>query len=102
MDHTAERFTQYLNTKFSVKLESNEPVELELVEVAVRGIEPNERAGMERFSTFFYGPAKYFLPQQTYALEHPKMGELLLFLVPIGQDSLGVKYEAVFNRFVED
>jgi hypothetical protein len=102
MDHSAESFLEHLNTKFRVKLESNEQVELELVEVAVRKIEPNEQAGMERFSAFFYGPANFFLAQQTYELVHPGMGEMYIFLVPIGQDQRGIKYEAVFNRFKGD
>jgi Domain of unknown function (DUF6916) len=102
MDHSAESFSRHLNTKFKVKFESSEPVELELVEVAVRKIEPNEQAGMERFSTFFYGPADYFLPQQTYELAHQEMGEMYLFIVPIGQDQRGIRYEAVFNLFKTD
>jgi hypothetical protein len=37
-----------------------------------------------------------FLPQGLYHLDHPVMGELELFLVPIGADRDGVTYEAVF------
>jgi hypothetical protein len=102
MDYGAESFSEHLNTKFSVKVDSAEPVELELVDVVVRKSEPNEQAGMERFSTFFYGPAGFFLPQQTYDLVHPELGESQIFLVPIGQDTRGIKYEAVFNRFNAD
>ena len=102
MDHGAESFSRHINTKFRVIVESAEPVELGLVEVAVRKSEPNEHKGMERFSTFFYGPATFFLPQKTYDLVHPEMGEMRIFLVPIGQDDKGFKYEAVFNRFKND
>jgi uncharacterized protein DUF6916 len=99
MEHGADSFSKHVNTKFRVKVESSEPIELELVEVAVRKNEPNEHAGMERFSTFFYSPGNVFLPQQTYELTHPEMGELLIFLVPLSQDEKGFRYEAVFNRF---
>ena len=102
MDHSAETFSQHLNTKFMVKTESSDPVELELVEVVVRKNEPNEHAGMERFSTFFYGPATSFLPQNTYELTHSAMGDFLIFLVALGQEERGFKYEAVFNRFSSD
>jgi hypothetical protein len=102
MNHGAESFSEHLNTKFSVRVDSAEPVELELVDVVIRQSEPNEQAGMERFSTFFYGPTNFFLPQQTYDLIHQEMGELQLFLVPITQDSRGFKYEAVFNLFKGD
>ena len=99
MDHGAESFSQQLNTKFRVGVESADPVELELVEVTVRQGEPNEQSGMERFSIFFYGPASAFLQQQTYELVHQELGAMHLFIVPIAQDPRGIKYEAVFNRF---
>src|SRR4030095_726615 len=102
MDYGAESFSRQLNTIFRVNVESAEPIELELVEVAVRKIEPNEQAGMERFSTFFYGPKNSFLPQQTDEVFHSKMGEMQIFLVQIAQDQRVIKYEAVFNRFKGD
>ena len=101
MDFSAETFSHHVNTKFMVNVDSPNKVELELVEVAVRKSEPNEQKGMERFSTFFYGPPNFILPQQTYDLVHPELGELQIFLAPIAQDERGTKYEAVFNRFKE-
>jgi len=100
--HNANQFSQQLNTKFRVNVDSPEPVELELVEVALRPSEPTEQAGMERFSTFFYGPANIFLQQRTYEVVHPSMGEFAIFLVAIGSDERGFRYEAVFNRFKDD
>jgi len=35
--------------------------------------------------------------QQMYQLSHPKLGELSLFLVPVGQGEHGMCYEIVFN-----
>ena len=102
MDYSAETFSHHVNTKFLVNLDSDKRVELQLVEVAVRKSEPNEQKGMERFSTFFYGPLNFVLPQQTYDLSHPQLGELQIFLVAIAQDERGTKYEAVFNRFNEN
>jgi len=38
------------------------------------------------------------LPQATYTLEHTELGELDIFLVPVGPDGGGrQQYEAVFN-----
>lgn len=37
------------------------------------------------------------LPQRLYRLSHDEMGELDIFLVPIGRDETGVTYEAAFN-----
>ena len=37
------------------------------------------------------------LPQQTLTLEHEALGELQLFLVPVGPRDGGMAYEAVFT-----
>ncbi|MCM3876751.1 MAG: hypothetical protein NEA02_10065 [Thermoanaerobaculia bacterium] len=49
------------------------------------------------FSLVFRGPMKPVLPQRTYALEHASLGRLEIFIVPIGPDASGMRYEAVFN-----
>lgn len=49
------------------------------------------------FSIEFLGPRDPVLPQRIYRLEHPALGALELFIVPIGRDADGVRYEAVFN-----
>ena len=36
-------------------------------------------------------------PRNIYEIEHEKMGALSLFIVPIGPDGEGLRYEAVFN-----
>ena len=35
--------------------------------------------------------------QQMYQLSHPSLGDLNLFLVPVGTDERGIVYEIVFN-----
>lgn len=54
--------------------------------------------GQERlqFSLVFRGPATPVLPQHTYPVTHPEMGELDLFLVALGPDGDGMRYEAAF------
>jgi hypothetical protein len=58
------------------------------------------QAGAPRADPFtleFTGPPPA-LEQRIHALDHPILGELDLFLVPIGLDPDGrVRYEAVFN-----
>jgi hypothetical protein len=98
---TAETFAENLNTKFRVRAETPRPVELELVEVKEYTPRSNEHGGMERFSLFLNGPRDIYLPQQTYALEHASMGELELFIVPVGRDEHALRYEVVFNYFRE-
>ena len=49
------------------------------------------------FSLVFRGPMKPVLAQRTYALEHASLGRLEIFIVPIGPDASGMRYEAIFN-----
>ena len=90
---TKEAFSENLNTKFRIPLESSNAAELELIEVVGTLSSPRQ----EQFSVFFRGPLNYLLPQGTYQMEHEKMGELALFIVPIGREQDGFRYEAVFN-----
>lgn len=98
---TAEDFRQHVGTRFGVRLDTPRPVELELTEVADYNPQASEAANMERFSLFFQGPGDIMLNQGTFTLEHPSMGELMLFMVPIGRDPEGFRYEVVFNYFKE-
>lgn len=99
---TEADFAKHLNTNFRVPLESPEPIELKLIGVTPRVSEPNEQAGMERFSVLFAGPAAVFLPQNTYRVAHPEMGEFEIFLVPLGKEADGFRYEAVYNFYRTD
>jgi hypothetical protein len=49
------------------------------------------------FSLLFRGPAAPLLPQQVHELAGDGLGELALFLVPVGADERGAAYEAVFT-----
>ena len=53
--------------------------------------------GRQPFSLLFAGPPAPTLPQRTYRLAHPRMPELALFLVPLGADATGVRYQAIFS-----
>jgi hypothetical protein len=95
-----EEFSKHVNTLFSINLDDESSVDLELVEVKGYVLRPGDAKGMERFSVFFKGP-KPLLPQSTYSLSHEEMGTIDIFLVPIGVDGDGFRYEAVFNYFKE-
>ena len=95
---TEEAFTRNLNTKFHVTAEGGPGVELELAEVVGYKSGPNEQQGLERFSAFFDGPGDICLRQATYTFEHERMGSFPLFIVPVGKNERGYRYEAVFNN----
>lgn len=58
-----------------------------------RGPQGQERA---QFSLVFRGPATPTLTQGTYVVTHRALGDQQLFLVPLGRDADGVRYEAAF------
>ena len=83
-----ETFIPFLNTQFQVG-----QVAVELVEVSeLRSARHNEA-----FSLVFRGPRAAFLPQAMYRFHHADLGELDIFIVPIGQEDGDLFYEAVFN-----
>lgn len=91
-------FQQASGTKFEV-LSASGNVQLLLSKVIDHGSTPNH----EQFSLLLLGPGNQFLPQRIYRLRQEAMGELALFLVPVGQEADGrYQYEIVFNRFIED
>jgi uncharacterized protein DUF6916 len=96
---TEEQFKQYLNTPFRLQVNAPKPIDLTLVGVESRPSDSTEEQGMERFSVYFSSPLEFLLPQSTYRLAHPEMGEFDVFLVAIGQDPDGYRYEAVYNYY---
>lgn len=95
---TCENFSGRVGERFDAA-EDDDGVALELVE-AVQGDEPGGRGpeGQERlqFSLVFRGPAAPGLAQGIHRLTHAELGELDLFLVPLGPDAEGMRYEAAF------
>jgi len=67
---------------------------------ASEGSEPGgagpEGQRRQQFSLVFRGAAAPVLPQGTYRVTHPDLGDLDIFLVPIGPDADGMQYEAAF------
>ena len=88
-------FAECQGTPFRLDAGPNGPAELELVEVTAH--RPNAGPDDRPFSLLFRGPAAPVLDQRTYLLAHERLGELAIFLVPVGRDAEGVRYEAVFN-----
>lgn len=55
-------------------------------------------AGRVPFSLVFHSADRErYWPQQIFTLRHPDLGELALFMVPLGPDDRGMQYEAVVN-----
>jgi hypothetical protein len=69
------------------------PMELTLTSATVE----QDNSVQYAFSLLFSGPAP-LLPQQTYTLSHPQLGELEIFLVPIQEVDRGFVYQAIFTQ----
>ena len=96
---TSADFLPYLNQAFLIRRQGGEPLKAELIEVTQLGSEPAGEApsaGRRPFSIVFRGPREPIYPQQVYEVQHGKIGSLSMFLVPIGPDQEGMRYEAVF------
>ena len=89
-DLTIDDFRPLLNDRFRIAPDGAEPFEVELVEATEI---PREPGGRAPFSLVFRGGPNPPLPQSIYRVEHEKLGELDLFVVPIAVD----RYEAIFT-----
>ena len=90
-------FEGHVNTEFQVMEEATVVCTLRLAEIRARTQMPKQ----ESFSLFFLGPLDVFLPQGLHTLRHDQLGELSLFLVPVGKSDASFQYEAVFNLLLE-
>ena len=95
---THDDFARCLGERFRLTPngDAETSVELELLRVDASAVRDRVPRARSPFSTVFLGPAEPVLPQSIYPLESATLGRLDLFLVPIGRDERGVRYEAVF------
>ena len=96
---TAGTFTPHVGTIFRIFLAEAPAVEIELTTVTPHQTPSGPEAQRQRapFSLLFRGPLAPILPQRIYSLAHAELGTFDLFLVPIGPDAQGMRYEAVFG-----
>ena len=97
---TANTFSPYVNDTFHIIFDGSPPIDLALI--SVTEVKEDYRTGRglaERtpFSMVLRGPMRPILPQAIYRFEHEGIGPFEMFIVPIGPDSEGMQYEAVFN-----
>jgi hypothetical protein len=96
---TVDLFVDRVGEEFVVSAEGGPSVAMTLSHAlegsAPGGVGPD---GQERqqFSLWFRGPLEPLLRQATYDVEHAELGRLALFLVPLGRDDGGTRYEAAF------
>ena len=97
---TQADFAACLGDTFRVQLDSNDVLDVELIEATVKPVGGEPASGgakREPFSLVFRGPKDRHLPQKIYQLDHDRLGQLHIFLVPIGPDESGMCFEAIFT-----
>jgi hypothetical protein len=100
---TVGTFSDRLGESFRLFPDASSPwLSLELLEATALGGAPavgsaDREVRRAPFSIVFRGSQRRLLPQRIYRLEHDTLGAFELFLVPIGPDDRGMRYEAVFS-----
>jgi hypothetical protein len=72
-------------------------VELQVVECKPLNARGRSQVQREPFSLVFRGPKNPVLPQRIYQIDFGALGAFDIFIVPVGPDDRGMRYEAVFN-----
>jgi hypothetical protein len=90
-----EHFVPRLNETFIALSDGHAPFVL----VEARPLTNLKWAGMLRapFSLLFRNESPVLFMQKIYRLKHQTLGELGIFLLPIGRDRDGFLYQAIFN-----
>ena len=99
---TTELFAPHVGETFEVVPAEGEAFEAVLAscDETTYGDRDQWLASIDRvpFSLVFHAPGGELYPQQTFTVRHSKLGELAIFLVPLGPQQDGtMAYEAVFS-----
>ena len=96
-DLTRESFAPHVGSEFRLPVEGRASVSLTLIEATALGPPRAGAPARAPFSLVFRGPRAPMLPQRIHRLEHDALGPLEIFIVPIGPDGEGMRYEAIFT-----
>ena len=91
-------FAPYVGRAFSMRLGPASVGSLVLSDARSLGSAPCPSERRESFALLFTSSEREPARQGTYSLGHPDVGEVELFLVPVGPSPEGgMQYEAIFN-----
>jgi hypothetical protein len=93
---TAADFEPWLHQTMAIRFTTE--VTLDAVLTEVKRLEGSSDASHRPFSFVLTTAQKNeYYQQATFLVVHPDKGELPVFLVPLGPDEHGMRYEAVFH-----
>ena len=90
---TAATFEPHVGSAFATDAE---PAQIDLVLESVTPL-GDRPGGREPFSLLFRGPPQPVLTQAIHRLEHPSLGVLEIFVVPMAPAGGASRYEAIFT-----
>ncbi len=90
-----ETFTGRVGEVFTVSGSDVPTMELRLAEASAWGAPQN--GGRQPFSLIFHGPMEPVMWQRIAPVSHAELGEMEIFLVPIGPERGVMRYQAVFS-----
>lgn len=93
---TCSDFEKYNGQIFLMALSSDNELKLKLI-MATEFKNYSPLARMPFSLVFQTAGIMGGFPQGLYTLQHPEGGDIEIFLVPIGPDSNGMRYEAIFS-----
>ena len=93
---TCEEFEGCLGQSFKVAPDTDEALEIVLIEVKKLSVFDPEKDTRQAFSALFCGPPDRAFPQGIYRIENAVLGTIDVFLVHCGRDKRGLLYDATF------
>jgi len=95
-DLTLDMFTARMGERFRIQATDQRIIDVELVEASPLSAKTTALR-RQPFSLVFRAGGGELVPQRIYRVEHDRIGALDIFLVPIGPDGGGMRYEAIFT-----
>ncbi len=92
-----EDFADKIGQTFTIGFSDAPAVVLSLAEAEPLRTRQSPVKGRLPYSLIFVGHSEQMLPQRLYWLEHATLGQIELFLVPVGKDARGFHYQSLFN-----
>jgi hypothetical protein len=96
-EFTIERFLPHVGDVFHVVTGESQVMPVLLSAITRLASEGSIRRTREPFSLVFHAPRGSRLEQQIYQVDHPAMDSFECFLVQIGPDEYGMRFEAIYT-----
>ena len=93
-------FRPHIDEAFTIRVSDSEALDATLIEASEVGTPPAESEDRRQaFALLFRteGELERHVSQGIRVVEHTTLGTLEIFLVPIGPDEVGMRYEAMFS-----